>query len=400
MSNKNTELIYGQTEFSRLVPDIQKIGRMAERYAQNRELLARQAAQWGLDPGLFTNRNVLVGPFVSPNPLPTTFGGNIDAWKASERVLDDFETAFAKQGFTANTSSVVLIRYNEVPRQGSSALDSLVLPKGSDNQRITLIDKPPKDSAYNNATTSQGVIDKAITAAQGSFGAYLGQYPELKKGGKGNTEIRDALIQDIRGAFDVNRSELSPGQAGYLDFSNSFNDNIRQRFGETRRPIAQFVDQAVYDPFLKEGVVDPGQFARKVESTGFFDDNPGFVKALGPDGLIQIGRVEQIWKNDILLRLAPSDKTITFNELVGLGLPMATCKELTYLVCMGSIVPAVYGSQNSGEYYSAYASTKARLGQLGLSPIFYRIQPKIPDGYQGVGSVFDFYRQGVTANAE
>lgn len=399
MSNKDIDLKYGQTEFSRLVPDALKLDRIAERYSLNRELLGQQAEEWGLNPAIFADRKVLVGPFVSPNPLPTTFGGNFNAWKASERVLDDFEVAFAKQGFSANTSSVVLIKYNEVPRQGSSALDSLVLPKGAENQRVSLIDKPPKDSAYKNATTSQPVIDKAIQMTQGSFGVYLGKYPELKRGGLGNTQIKDALVQDIISAFEDNKSELTPGQASYLDFSNKFNDNMRQRFGEAVRPMAQFVDQTVYDPFLRNGVIDPAQFARKVKSTGFFDDNPGFVKALGPDGLIQIGRVEQIFSDDILLRLTPADKSVTFKELVELGLPLATCKELTYLVCMGSVVPAVYGSQNSGEYYSAYASTKARLGQLGLSPIFYRIQDKIPDGYQGVNSVFDFYSQGVASNA-
>jgi hypothetical protein len=296
----------------------------------------------------------------------------------------------------------VLLGMTEVPTKGGQeAMDILVLPKNAnENKRAPLLDKTQKGTVYAAATTSIDTINKAAEMAKASFTTYLDLKGVPKAEKRKKQPVLDAVQQDIKDAMAdaLKDGKINDTQVYYLAFATALNKRMLERINPDKKLPQTFVDLDYYDPFLRYGIADITTFTQKLKSTGFFQDDPGFIKMV-EGGKSRVMKLQTIEEEDIVLQFVDSNERVRFSDIQSSPTKLAPCKELSYMLTQGTFVPVIYGSQNSGEYYQPYSYIRQRLLRIGLSPVLYRTQPQIPDGYQGIDTIFDFY-QNVLAEKE
>jgi hypothetical protein len=390
-------------EYSRDVPSTLEARRLANAASENRVKLITRAKEFGLNPDFLTQqREFLVGPFVSPAPLSTTFAGRSEHLDISLKTGNELARGLSDNGYTVNQSVVVLLGMTEVPTKGGQeAMDILVLPKNAnENKRAPLLDKTQKGTVYAAATTSIDTINKAAEMAKASFTTYLDLKGVPKAEKRKKQPVLDAVQQDIKDAMAdaLKDGKINDTQVYYLAFATALNKRMLERINPDKKLPQTFVDLDYYDPFLRYGIADITTFTQKLKSTGFFQDDPGFIKMV-EGGKSRVMKLQTIEEEDIVLQFVDSNERVRFSDIQSSPTKLAPCKELSYMLTQGTFVPVIYGSQNSGEYYQPYSYIRQRLLRIGLSPVLYRTQPQIPDGYQGIDTIFDFY-QNVLAEKE
>jgi hypothetical protein len=391
--NNETIINKQKPEFSREVPDKHDIEQLAKQVSINRELISLRANEFGLSPDFIKqNTRIAVGPFVSPAPLSTTFAGQIENLNCSIKVGNEIVNQLKQNGIRAQQFMLINLAMTDMPKKGAGAMDCLIIPKNkSSNQRLSLIDKNAEAKVYGKTNTSRDHINSLVKPITTSYHQYAEQYPQLKRNGQGKI-LPAAIFEDLTLAMqDAQSDEPDNLNVHYLNFSSKLNTRILNRILPENNLTITNVDTQYYSPFLKKGIKDVGQFTRKLESIGFFDSNPGYIKFVAENGKSQILQLADITQNDAILTSKGSNEQIRFSDLQKSDADLAPCKELTYILCMTNIAPVIYGSINNG-YYEPYAIAKEQTEKLGFTPNIYRIQPEIPDGYENIATVFDFYK--------
>lgn len=387
----------GTIEFTQEVPTQYEAEKTANNAVENRAKLIARSDDFGLDATfLARQREFVVAPFVSPAPLPTTFGGKVENLAASIQAGQNIAQAIEQNGYQAKQSVIALLAMTEVPTKGSDAMDILILPKNqAENKRAPLLDKISRGTVYGFAPTSNETLKKAKDATSASFTTYLDLKGVPKSEKRDKKYILDALLEDIDSAtIKAQEAGLpSEGKMYYFAFANALNANMLKRITPDMELSVTYVDQGLYDPFLRYGIADIKTFTQKLASIGFFQDDPGFVKVVDK-GNSRVFKLAAIEGDDIILACRDTRQQYRFSDLQKSNTLLAPCKELSYVLTQGSFVPAVYGSINTG-YYEPYAVAKKRVTALGLSPVFYRVQPLTEEGYNQVDTIFDFYENAM-----
>src|SRR6185312_2015920 len=94
-------------DFQREIPTRKEARKLAMQAINNRALLIVRAREFGLNPDFLRMQNFLVGPFVSPAPLSTTFSGNINNFRTSVQDGRDLENELQAEGQGAQQNMVV-----------------------------------------------------------------------------------------------------------------------------------------------------------------------------------------------------------------------------------------------------------------------------------------------------
>ncbi len=378
-------------EFSEYPPDEEEINQVVEQVINNRLSLLARAEEFGLDPVFLQYRqgSFIVGPFVSPAPIPTTFAGIVDNFVFSANVGAKLTEKLTESGIRAQQYAVVNLAMTEMPSRGKEAMDCVVIPKkATGNQRLPIAGKNNPGEAYGSVEISTEDIATTKKRLREAFYIYTGRFPTLRLEKRGSV-IVDKIISDIEEAYSSSQSKTVETRS-YLDFSVNLNRIMAIRAGQPDLESV-FVDTAYYAPFLRDGIADIEKFIGKLDQVGFFEDDPNFIKIVDK-GKSRILKLKRMKNGDAILNFKDNGEEVLFSVLQKSGIDIAPCKELTYILCMANIVPVVYGDINSG-YYEPYAVAKKRVEQLGFSPVLYRTQPKISDRYEDIDTVFDFYRQ-------
>lgn len=388
-------------EFTRDVLDKNGIDRLAMQVNANRKLLMVRAEEFGLDPNyLRKNNRIAVGPFVSPAPLSTTFAGKVENAFDSVNIGTRIVNKLRENGQPAEQFMLLNLTMTAQPKKGAEAMDCLIVSKNANNQKLFLFDRNKPTQVYGNVTISERDIKKLENPINNSYQQYALQHPELKRGRQGNI-LPQTILADLNVALqDARVDEPSEQEVHYLNFAAKLNKRIMERIIPSNNLPITRVDTRYYSPFFRDGVKDIGRFVRKLDGVGFFENDPGFIKIVDETGKSKILQLTDISQNDVLLTQKESNKKIWFSDLQKSGADIAPCKELTYVLCMANIAPVIYGSQNSGDYYEPYAVAKEQVARLGFTPNLYRIQPQIPDGYEKIGTVFDFYKPLLLKNQQ
>lgn len=391
----------GKQEFPRDVLDKNGIDRLARQVNANRELLMVRAEEFGLNPNyLRKNNRIAVGPFVSPAPLSTTFAGKVENASNSVNIGAGIVSKLREIGQPAEQFMLLDLTMTVQPKKGAEAMDCLIVPKNANNQKLFLFDRNKPTQVYGNATISESDIKKLENPVNNSYQQYALQNPELKRGKQGSI-LPQTILVDLNGALqDARVDEPEEQKVHYLNFAAKLNKRMMERIiPGNNLPITR-VDTRYYSPLFKEGIKDIGRFVWKLDGVGFFENDPGFIKIVDETGKSKIFQMTDISQNDALLTQRESNNKIWFSDLQRSGADIAPCKELAYVLCMANIAPVVYGSQNSGDYYEPYAVAKEQVTRLGFTPNLYRVQPQIPDGYEKIGTIFDFYKPLLLKNQQ
>lgn len=374
-------------EFTREVPAEKDIDQLANSIENNRKLIVKRASEFGLDPDfLVSQRDFIVGPFVSPSPISTVFGGTMEGFRTAVTNGRRITEALRTRGYNARDYGGVFLAMSEVPRKGLAAMDCLVVPKNKqENQKLFLTGPSRQNQVYATLLTSPDIFISQKKTLRDSFNTYLDRYPLLKKGKQGMI-ILDSVFEDLEAAGNDEPTY-------YLDFIARFNREISQRAIPEYEFVSTSVDTICYDPFLRQGINDMPRFIRKLASVGCTFGSGGFVKIVNEADESRVLQLKEVTSSEVTLVFKDTGDIITFSELKAAGTSISPCKELSYVLCFANMVPVVYGSQNSGGYYQPYAIAKDQVSRLGFNPNIYRVQPNIPEGYNTIGTVFDFYRQ-------
>ena len=380
-------------DFSREIPTGEAAVVLAKQATSNRALLSRRAAEFGLNPNYLNQQTFIVGPFVSPAPLPTTFAGNVNNFADSLLAGYSIVNALNKTGQPAQQNLVVNLAMSEVPRKGIAAMDALIVPKNKvTNQRLFLYGNPERGQIYGNLQLTPNYIAGLEKPIQDSYVIYTERQPQLKR--KSTKKVLpEAVFTDITTAFTVSQNESNDANPAYLLFATNLNSIIAKRIIFDQNLPITCIDTTVYSSFFKYGIANIATFTRKLQSLGFFDDNPGFLKIVDENGQSRILELTDIGDNDVKLSFRDLNESLSFRNLQTTGADIAPCKELSYILDFANIVPVIYGSENSGEYYEPYAIAQDRIKRLGFKPTMYRIQSQISDTYEQRGTIFDFYQQ-------
>jgi hypothetical protein len=371
------------------------IKNIAEKYDRNRQKIKTNAEQLGLSPSFLSNQEqqTVVGPFVSPAPLSTTYAGMSENFQGSTDQSAQLANLLTQLGYSTEQALLVLIQMCEVPRKGFEASDALIVPKNiEENQKLSLIGKVLQGEVYQNVQISAEDLptDRQLFD---SFAWHVDRNQTYKKS-VSKSQARETLagLQSVvRTAFEKNEQM---GTSSYLQFAGSLNQMLSQMSGESAPTKITSIDTEYYSPLITQGITEFAQFARNLESVGFFENNPAFLKVYDPawkGGALKQLRFTRIEGANVILSFMDSSDEITFAELKQDFTNIYPCKELAYLLCFSSMVAAVYGDQNSGGYYAPYETACQQVAALGLEPIYYQIQPPISNGYQNIQTVYDFY---------
>ena len=385
-----------RTEFNREIPDNKDVVNLTSAYTYNRNQIVRDSENLGLNKSFLLNQGpATIGPFVSPAPIPTTYAGKVASFQTSLWSIEKIADCLKQKGVEAKKALTVVIEMSEMPN--SKGPDAFVVPKNkTSNQKVSIPRKAEKSQPYGSIKVTATEIGTVMQRLSEMFPQYLEIFPELKRR-KTGWKILECLLADLAQATSTIKN---PEEFSYLNFSAAFNSLIGQRINPNvidYQTVA--VDAQTYSPFLRYGIDDISKFTQVLDGIDFFVNEPNFVKIIGPDGRVKLLRVVDTSKSDALLQFNFSDVQVRYSSLATTK-DIAPCKELSYFLCFGSFVPVIYGSENSGGFYKPYAIAKSQVEQLGLSPILYRIQPQIPEDYQELGTVFDFYRDIVMPDTE
>src|SRR3989338_5944942 len=332
-------------EFSREIPGREAIAEIVACYKSNRNQLQQRADEFGLSTDFITNQGAtLIGPFVSPAPLPTTYGGNVENFRTSLNTQAKISEELQAQGFSITPALTVVIQMSEIPV--SKGPDALIAPKTDQvNQKLSIPGKVERGVPYGSVTLTIENVGDVIQKLSGTFNQYLQRFPELKKG-KYGWKILETVIEDIA---QTTNTTLGTQDSRYLNFASVLNGQIASRVDQEKAPITTIpVDSRYYSPLLKFGVSDISAFTKAIGNVGFFSEEPNFIKIIGQDKRVKFLKVVDIGQSDILLQFNNSDEVVRYSALVKTT-EIAPCKELSYFLCFGSFVPVIYGSENSGD---------------------------------------------------
>lgn len=397
-------------ELSREISNGENLKQLVDQFTKNRNLLLTQAEKFGLNRDYLVRQDeVVVGPFVSPAPLPTTFGGSVMNVRYSIATTNAFCALLEAEGFKTKPELVIPLAITEIPVKGSEAINALIVPKNSQiTQRLPLIDATEKGTAYKEATISIKTLQSVIKTARDTFPIFMDRFPYLRRqtpNGRLGEKILSAVTSDIELAFRqiAQSPEKSPSlellaeediSINYLKFAAAFNQCILKRIYPDMDLPQDPIDSTLYNDFMRNCITNIATFTQTLEGLGVFKEDPDYVKIVDPTGKTRILQLDTIEDSDIVLKFRDDGSLIRYSDLIRQDTLIAPCKSISYLLCFGSFIPVIYGDDNWGnKVYEPYAKARQQLTTLGLSPVMYRIQPQIPEGYKEATTIFDFYGQ-------
>jgi hypothetical protein len=213
---------------------------------------------------------------------------------------------------------------------------------------------------------------------------YKERNPELTKTDRAN--LLEKLFDDMDTALEGSDTMR------YIDYAMRLNARMGKRFDIGYDLTDTCIDTASYDPFMRQGITNPGKFFRNFADAGLPLRDVSSIKVVDNNGRTKFLHVTEIEQSDVILQFRNTDETIRYTELQNQEISIAPSKELSYPLCFSNLVPVVYGSQNSGGYYEPYTQSKQLVENMGVSPIMFRIQERYDGDYTKMQTVFDFYR--------
>lgn len=376
-------------EFSQETLSQPELEQLATKAVSNRQRIIDIAPDLGLSQDFLSAQNqFLIGPFVSPAPIPTTFGGRADSYRYALQAEKTLATSVSDQGFEAQQSMLVILQNTIMPRiaKGGNNTDAFIVPQNEwSNKRISIPNKSTSMIPYRNVQMDLSTTSSFMSQLPNLINVLAKRKPEYKR--CRNTLI-DEITKDIR--FAAFRAFGESDSGSYLDFVAQYNTRLTARFQQEQLPIVS-VDDRYYDPFLRYGIDDPKQFVETIANTGFFDDTTRLIKTTDEMGKTSIWSIDDISSGSLIL-LDDVGERRAFEELrQDPKLSLAPAKELAYLMTMSQMVPVIYGSENRGGFYQPYAVAREQVSRLGCEPVIYRIQPNISDSCLEQETIFDFY---------
>ena len=250
------EIIPGnqQKEFLENIPTSEDIKTIVNNFQVNRSMVQENAESWGLDVEFLLQQEstVLVGPFVGPGPIPTTFAGKPENVVCSVELGQVICQELQEAGYNVQQAQLVTLALTEMPRKGSSMLDCLIVPKNqSSNQKVKII----RDSNWKTAYCAVPITDHDVDSLKDPVSKMFGEFQRRKRMKK-NNEIVDSVIEDVEQAgsnvLSANESNGLKGQ--YVNFAAALNKRIIRR--TIKGPLLPYVpvDLVYYDPFLRNGI--------------------------------------------------------------------------------------------------------------------------------------------------
>jgi hypothetical protein len=384
-------------EFSREIATQEELDQLAQTCLKNQQFWIANADKFGLNQEFLNwqmkNIPVAVGPFVSPAPISTTFAGSLANFQYSQQTGESLVQALQQRGRIAQQSVVIPLTMTEIPSRGMEAPDCFIVPQNQEvNKRIFMAGKPRRGLAYGKVNVTQEEFESQMEELKDAYNVFLTRMPELRRK-KDEKKYGRILLEAIQSDLQTAYGSEKPDTVRYLDFAERLNQQIAKRIDRSVSAPLIYVDQMYYSPFIKEGISDIVQFTRSLEKIDFFNKNPNLFKVVNEKGDVQFFKLQEVGTKDILLKNTNDGETLTYSQLCIQNRTIAPCKELSYILSLSSMVPVMYGSQNSGGYYAPYAEAKQRITQLGAEPILYRTQPPISGDYRALDTVFDFYTQ-------
>ncbi len=372
-----------QFDFPTEVPDEGLIEVLSEQSICNRERVLSQGEMLGLDPDFVSDQGpFLIGPFFSPGPIPTSFGGKIEQFQRAIAIGDAIARRIGDRTDAVN-AAVVILDMTEMPKGGAEQMDVFVVPKNdTENKRVKLTEKVKYGTPYALVQTQSEVLTKATADILGSMNIAMQRNPSLKRY---RDEIRAMIVEDLTLATDCDDEEMR-----YLDFAERYNRQVTERTTGQKVPIVS-VDTQYYSPFIRNGIRDISQFLNALDSAGFFSETGTLLKVVDP--ALKKTRMLDVVDGNGRLKFTDTEEEIDFAELKERYSQIAPAKELSYLMCFGQLVPVMYGCDNRSleGYYKPYDMAKQQVQRLGLSPTMYRTQDRMPYDYNEQGTVFDYY---------
>lgn len=378
-----------QFEFPVEVPNEVQRERIILQTLTNRQLVLSQCEKFGLDPDVISAQGpFLIGPFFSPGPIPTSFGGRLDQFQRAMAIGEEMAQQIRSQ-MKATSASLVTLDMTEIPKGGAEQMDVYIVPKnGSENKRVKLAGKVKYGTPYALAQTPVEDLTQAANDILGSMNIAMQRNKLLKRY---KDEIRAMISEDLLQAIDTSQEQMR-----YIDFAATYNTQITKRVTGTHFPVVS-VDTEYYSPFIREGISDIGRFLNMLDSVGFFRETASLFKVV--DSNLRRSRMINAVDGNGRVQFADTEEELDFSELKERFSQIAPSKELSYVMCFGQFVPVLYGCDNRSVdgYYKPYEMAKQQLQQLGLSPTMYRTQDRMSYDYNAQGTIFDFYTSLITS---
>lgn len=256
VDNQNQNLSNQLREFPREILDKQGMENLALQVTLNRQQIVSLSDDFGLDKDFLLNKRFLVGPFVSPAPITTTFAGKLENFETSQNLTTQIAEALRSQGFDADQSLAVLLAMTEIPTGGAEAMDCFIVPKNvQENQRIRLLPKAIKGQVYSQAELTNAGIEVVKKSLKDTFNQFLERNPELKRKSVGQI-ILNTVISDLQESAENSENDNSykRDKFPYLRFAHKLNYRISQRILPSSLFKISYVDLSYYSPFLTLGI--------------------------------------------------------------------------------------------------------------------------------------------------